>query len=234
MQTGLYCKLLCTRPEMEARVAESPDPGLLEEVRSLRRRARNARRAYWFPLVTFGVLTLLATPLYSPASPSTAPSGPQSIGVFASGMLAHPNQIAQYWLVALPVGYLVTLWYYQFRSVYTGVMSRIGPFIWSGLGLVLAATAGYFLYLLPTTYHGTLALIVLAGGLHVLAWLERSWLLEVFAVFFTAIALLANFYDLENVISLGWYSNTLPNILIPGLVLTLAGILFRATGYRRS
>jgi hypothetical protein len=43
-----------------------PEPGapadLLGEMRVLRRRARAARHAYWFPLVLFGVLTCASVP----------------------------------------------------------------------------------------------------------------------------------------------------------------------------
>ena len=48
---------------------EESDPArdeaaLLAEMKALRRRARTARHAYWFPLVLFGLLTCASVPFY--------------------------------------------------------------------------------------------------------------------------------------------------------------------------
>src|SRR6266566_5993999 len=49
---------------------------LLDEMKALRRRARAARHAYWFPLVLFGVLTCASIPLYRQPTFLRAPAGP--------------------------------------------------------------------------------------------------------------------------------------------------------------
>ena len=65
----------------------------------------------------------------------------------------------------------------------------------------------------------------------VLAWAERSRALTLIAAVYTATALLASLYDIENVLfRLGWNPagndwalTSLPNVLLPALVLLAAG-----------
>src|SRR5215469_8043846 len=55
----------------ESGAAESEGPAeLLGEVRAIRRKARLARHAYWFPLVLFGLLATASVPFYIQHFPS--------------------------------------------------------------------------------------------------------------------------------------------------------------------
>jgi hypothetical protein len=138
-------------------------------VRRLRRGARSARHAYWFPLV---LLTLLAAVL--PALARAA---------------------ALHWLSAF----------------------------WPG----------------DLTIRGTFPFLIVAAGLWVLAWAERSRGLGIVALAYTATAVLASLYDIENVLfRLGWHPSpdqwkltSLPNVALPALVLLVAGAA--AFGFQR-
>lgn len=79
---------------------------------------------------------------------------------------------------------------------------------------------------------GYAALVIIAAALLVLAWAERSVLLTVVGVVFTAVALLVNLYDVENVFyRLGWTGGwndqitTLQAMLLPGVVLLAGGVV---------
>ena len=94
------------------------EPGtLLADLARLRRQARAARHAYWFPLILFGLLTCGAAPLYVAAAAPPAPSGAYAahLGpILLGGSPAGGNgrYIGWYWAAALAGGYLLTvIWY---------------------------------------------------------------------------------------------------------------------------
>jgi hypothetical protein len=188
----------------------SPTPAeLLGEVTALRRRARAHRHAYWFPLVLFGLLTCASVPFYVlPAEPGAGtravPGGPSLpiLGGYA-GFTAQ-RFLGYYWLAALLGGLLLTLSWLQHVGV-----------LWPG----------------DLVVRGTFPFVIIAAGLWVLAWAERSRALTAIAAVYTATALLASLYDIENVLfRLGWIPSgndwrltSLPNVLLPALVLLAAG-----------
>ena len=79
---------------------------------------------------------------------------------------------------------------------------------------------------------GTFPFLIIAVGLWVLARAERSRALAVIALIYTAAALLASLYNVENVLfRLGWTPSpgqwrltSLPGVLLPALVLLVAGV----------
>jgi hypothetical protein len=85
---------------------------------------------------------------------------------------------------------------------------------------------GYSFTLLPTEKPEEPLFI--GAGIAVLAIAERSVSLGAFAVSFLALALLANLYDISNVIGFGSspQAEELPNVVLPGLVLLLGAIAF--------
>jgi hypothetical protein len=94
------------------------------------------------------------------------------------------------------------------------------------VGVVLTMVAFGNLAILTST-HGYGFLSVIAAGLFGLAWAERSGLCATIATAFTGAALLANLYDMENVLP---YTTdqvlvTFDNLLLPGLVLIIGGII---------
>jgi hypothetical protein len=228
------------------------EPELLREMRELRRQARAARHAYWFPLVLFGVLTCASIPLYhGPAvlgqgAVVTASRIP-ALWPFLSGDSPLVSAfLGYYWLVALLGGLLLTLVWYRWHARRTGLQTPARGYLITTAALTLAAIAIPPLALLrgpswlrflhrlavlwpgDLTVRGTVPFLIIAAGLLVLAWAERSRALAVIAVLYTGAALLASLYDVENLTArFGWNpplgEQSLPNLLLPAVVLLVAG-----------
>lgn len=233
----------------------SPPPDeLLSDLGQLRRRTRAARHAYWFPLVLFGLLTCASAPLYvsaaSYASPRVAILTVQAPPTLLGGLQAGHNAVylGWYWVIALVTGYLATLLWYRRHGRRAGVETQARGFVITGITLACLAFLGPLLAAqlpfgpwpggLPAGdlwIRGTFAFLIAAVGLWVLAWAERSMALAVIALAYTASALLASLYDVENFLSgFGWSPGygalsarlaVLPNVLLPALVLLVAGAL---------
>jgi len=241
-------------PDDEAGVTEAAT--LLSDVTRLRREARSARHAYWLPLVLFGGLTCASVPFYIEpmatcraaarlvgpghggaarhsgcAGSTSAPFVPGFGGFLRQGWQGY---LAVYWLASIAAGLAVTYLWYRRRGRQVGLVTPARGFLITGLvvsvlALVLA-TAG----LLPgdLTIRGTLPFLIIAAGLWTLARDERSGALLVVAALYTAVALLASLYNIENVLfRLGWNPSpgqwqltSLPNVLLPAFVLLAAGI----------
>jgi hypothetical protein len=212
-----------------------------------KRRARRARRAFWVPLVIFGALTLLATPLYRfPSAPHgggptgmviARPLGP--LGWFAGGFfLRTPWLVSLFWLVALPVGYGLTVLYYHHRAHRRGVAGSVRPYVLTGIGLLaflVVASAVGRLQPGDLFIRGLTPLLTIALGLLVLAWAERSSPLAIFAIAFLALTLLVDLYDIENLFYRLGVSVPLPaiSLIVPGSILVLAGAGFWVASGRR-
>ena len=79
---------------------------------------------------------------------------------------------------------------------------------------------------------GTLAFLIIAVGLWVLARAERSRALAVIALVYTGAALLSSLYNVENIVfrlgwnprgTFAWQLTALPNVLLPAVILLVAG-----------
>jgi hypothetical protein len=218
---------------------------LLVEVRTVRRQARRARHAYWFPLVLFGLLISASVPFYIRRLPANTgifighavgPSVWRSIylGGFGPLMSGHT---AFYWLAAMLAGLAATAVWYRLRGDRVGLRTPSRGFVISGLvllGLALAipvlATHTRLGPLGPgeLLIRGTFPLVLIGVGLCVLAWAERSIALGVIAAGYLALSLVASLYNIENVFyRLGWTLgpavSRLPNVVLPALVLLLSG-----------
>lgn len=234
--------------EGESRGGEPPDPGeLLDEVRAIRRRARLARHAYWFPLVLFGVLTAASVPFYLPPTGSGVyygPPGPRFLqSVYLGGFgVSSFRGTAYYWLGAMLLGITATVIWYRWRGNRVGLRTPARGYLITGLIIVALAllvpviaqhvsglplvTPGVTADLL---IRGTFPVVLIGLGLCFLAWAERSLGLTVIAIAYLALALLASLYDIENVFY-NWFGLTLtatasalPNVVLPALVLLLSG-----------
>jgi hypothetical protein len=231
--------------------AAAPEPAeLLGELRLLRRRTRVTRHAYWFPLVLFGVLICASAPFYlQPGGPAgsgqaaavTGPSMPLLGGL--SGFLVS-RYLGYYWLTALFAGLLLTLLWYRRHARQVGLATPArGYIITSAVLTVLAFLLPPLSQLRPLRWlqvlwpgdlviRGTFPFLIIAAGLWVLARAERSRPLAVIALIYTAAALLASLYNVENVLfRLGWTPSpgqwrltSLPGVLLPALVLLVAGV----------
>jgi hypothetical protein len=217
----------------------------------VRRRTRSARHAYWFPLVLFGLLICASAPLYISAS-NPRPGLSYSGGFYARGPVVLAGlpagrsdvDLGWYWLVALVGGYLLTVLWYRWHARRAGVQTPARGYLVTGVVLtalvavipLLSARVRQLQWLwaaLPgdVWIRGTFAFLIIAAGLWVLARAERSPGLVVTAAVYTAAALLASLYNVENILfRLGWMPGpgdlpltVLPGVLLPAAVLLIAG-----------
>ena|SRR5579875_3152377 len=243
-------------------VLSGGEAGLLGELRALRRQTRAARQAYWFPLLVFGLLICASVPFYvqRPRAGASAlawsgvsGSGPAS--PFLGGYPAEPGDtgVAWYWTAALLSGLLLTLAWYRWHARRAGVATSARPYLVTAVVLTVAAIAVAPLRrIFPAGWRvldpvslgdlyirGTCPLLIIAVSLLALIWAERSVVLAVTAVLYGGAALLANLYDVQNLVfRLGWYpppaDQALLNVLLPGLVLVAGAAAGFAARQHRS
>lgn len=219
--------------------------GLVADVGRVQRATRRARRAIWFPLVLFGLIVLGAAPFYRPWPPAGSGLTFRNIGP-VGGYLGGDfidSGPAWYWLIALPLGYVATAAFLRWRAGRTGVAGRIAPYVVAGLGLFaflvisspsnlhalgLPASIGTFLWSNDLAIRGLTPLLVVALGFLVLAWVERSMALAVFAAGFLGLTLLANLYDIGNLFRWAGLSAEDPRsgAIVAGAALLLGGLGF--------
>ncbi len=230
---------------------------LLSDLARLRRQARAARHAYWFPLVLFGLLICAAAPLYvaANAQPAGMTVSIRPVTVLGGWPGLGSTALAWYWAAALTGGYLVTVLWYWLHARRAGLRTPWRAYLVTGIVLVLAAVA---LPLLTRWLHalGVVWLplagywfrgapfLIIAVGLWVLARAERSLGLTVIAAIYTGAVLLISLYNIENVlfrlgwnpgaISFGWQLSVLPGVLLPALVLLAAGLGAFLAQHRRA
>jgi hypothetical protein len=141
---------------MESASAEQ----LIIQVEEQRRRARKSLGAYWFPLVVFGSIALVAAVTLE---------------------LGAPPAILALWIVAGPVGIAATSVYYARRTHRIGLSAPPLPFIVTGLALGIgAALLGWLGRETALGYAGPM--LVIGAGYLVFAWLQRSLAAGAFAV----------------------------------------------------
>jgi hypothetical protein len=159
------------------------------------------------------------------------------------------RSLGYYWLAALLGGLLLTLLWYRWNARRVGLATPArGYLVTTAVLTVLALvipplsqvrSPGWLSWLRylgvlwpgDLVLRGTFPFVIIAAGLWVLAWAERSRALAVIAAVYTATALLASLYNVENVLfRLGWNPSgndwsltSLPNVLLPALVLLAAG-----------
>ncbi len=232
-------------------------PELLGEMKALRRRARVARHAYWFPLVLFGVLTCASVPFYIQPAFRQVPAGS---GIFVRASSATgpwlpflggspglvQSYLAYYWIVALLGGLVLTQLWYWWHARRIGLQTPARGYllittVLTVLAVVIPPLSQVrsphwlrFMHRLQVLWpgdlviRGTFPFLIIAVGLLALAWAERSRALTVTAVVYTGAALLASLYDVSNITyRLGWNpppsGQSLPSVLLPALVLLVAG-----------
>jgi hypothetical protein len=173
-----------------------------------------------------------------------------------AGLSADANRfLGYYWLAALLGGLLLTLLWYRRHARRAGVQTPARAFIVTSAVLTVLAvvipllaqlTGLHFLFIfvaLGLVLRGAFASVVIAVGLWVLVRAERSRALAVIAALYTAAALVCALYNVENILfRLGWNPATseqwqltaLPDVLLPGLVLLIAGAGAFAVQRRRA
>ncbi|QQQ75609.1 hypothetical protein IOD16_31695 [Saccharothrix sp. 6-C] len=133
---------------------------LLGDLAELRRRAREDRHAYSFPLLFFGVASFLAVPLHAPGSASRGFD------------VRHPVALGVYWTAVLVVGGLATVWWYRGRGARVGIETSTEGYLGAlaiGLG---GPVVGLALDHLPFRFSSGTAvgLIVLAAATVLWRW----------------------------------------------------------------
>jgi hypothetical protein len=235
--------------EDSAQASPAQAADLLGDVRKLRREARSARHAYWFPLVLFGLLTVAAMPFYVQPTMRSGflifKSGEPIMPLLGGGSFVSRVSLQYYWLAALLVGLALTLAWYRYHARRVGLRTAPRAYLITLVVLLVVAAVLPLLALIgpfhqlqwflpgDLTIRGTFPFLIIAAGLWALAWAERSRALAVIALIYTGASLLASLYDVENVIFRGgWISGmdqyrfgSLPNVALPALVLLIAGLI---------
>ncbi len=175
---------------------------LLEDLRSLRARARQDRHGYAFSLLLFGVLILAAPLVYAPSGDEDYPYAMWDPRVEGGNLLvrifrteagfdpASPTLVAWYWLVVLVVGFGATAWWYRRRAARIGVETDTRAFlVAAGSGFVGVFLGTYAFSGAAMRLHGAwqvnLTIIVGSAALAGLAawWCVRRPATRVLAVF---------------------------------------------------
>jgi hypothetical protein len=102
---------------------------LLDDVRTLRTRARRDRRASAFPLLLFGVLILVAPLCYVPLD--LPPELLNQVTIQSSGpfplfdprpmLLNYRELVGWYWFLTIVLGFAATAWWYRKRAMRIGI-----------------------------------------------------------------------------------------------------------------
>ena len=127
----------------------------LQQVEGARRRTRSDLTAFWFPLVLFGALTLVSAPV---------------------AVLSNAATLGAYWAVAGPVGGIATGWYYWRREQRLGVEGPALPYVATAVAVLVGAllAGGIGAASGSELASGAGPNLVVAAGLLVFAWLDRS------------------------------------------------------------
>jgi hypothetical protein len=224
---------------------------LLGELATLRRRARAGRHAYWLPLVLFGVLSCAALPFYRPAYLVTASglggrpvamagSVPAGMPLLGGNPVRESFFLGYYWLVALVGGYLLCAVWYRRHARLAGLQTPARAYVVTGVVLTAAAlllpplsqfrALSWLSVLWPgdLVFRGTFPFLIIAAGLWVLAWAERSRVLAATALVYSGAALLVSLSGGSNLLASlgavpGLWQATAVNVLLPAVVLLAAG-----------
>ena len=142
---------------------------LMEEIERRRRQTRADPGGFWFPLVLFGVITLLSAVV-------AWRFGPERLGLF--------------WIVAGPAGGIVTGIHYCRHQLQVGVEGNGAPYVITGVGILVGASSlGWLGDALGEHMVSVVGpCLVVSAGYAVFSRLERSIGLAVVAVVLAVLA----------------------------------------------
>ncbi|MBB4950028.1 hypothetical protein F4556_005563 [Kitasatospora gansuensis] len=213
------------------------------------RRVRATQRGSWLPLLLLGVLTLggiLVSRLTFSVRTVTCPPIHSSSDTIASCVITKQGS-PLYWTLGLLLAYAATAFFYIRSSRNRGVGTPVRPYVLAGIVLVALAAATEFW----TLRHLTPGLPVDFWGLHldpgsgaatflgrftgaaasvglpllVLAWVERSRALLLFALAYLALQLVPVTASWAGLGPLSPWS-ALPRLLVSGVFLLLGALGF--------
>jgi hypothetical protein len=96
---------------------------VLADLAALRRRVRDDRHAYAFPLFLFGALILLAPVCCLPSDLMEGDLGP--FPQFTAGLVRYPALVGRYWVLTIVGGFWLTSWWYRQRARRHGVETDV-------------------------------------------------------------------------------------------------------------
>ncbi len=195
----------------------SPGPGpreqaaaqLLADMRAIQDRTRVLARAYWLPLMLFGLVICGSLPFYKrltalqpvPAPhqlpSSCAPGQPCRFPTVAHYRIV-VTALGWYWQVAIPVAVVLTVLWYRWRASRVGLRTPARGFLITGLVLgELVLLVSLLTTVLESSQPNHVVndtrhvgpVLVIAAVLWVLAWAERSRTLAVIVAVYFAVAL---------------------------------------------
>jgi hypothetical protein len=123
------------------------DTELLANLRELRRRTRDDRHGYTFPLFLFGALILLSPVLYASVLPlppefETIPVGRGTFPLFTSIGAKYPDLVGWYWVATIIGGLWATSWWYRQQARRHGVETDVRV----PTAAAIAALAGFLMW----------------------------------------------------------------------------------------
>ena len=188
----------------------------LTNARALRQRVRVESLPAWFPLLVFGCVICGAVPLYIVAVPAISPGEVSFIdaGLTFFGGVQSAWYVSLYWLISIPAAYVLSAFFYRRHADALGVADRSIPFTAAGLALFGGLLLLYSPFGLESPWswtpgnllvRGLLPLLAISLALLSLAVIARSVSLGVFAAGFVGLTVVANLYNMENLVfRLGW------------------------------
>lgn len=119
---------------------------ILADLDALRRRTRDDRHAYTFPLFLFGALILLSPVLYATTLPQDdfelVPVGSGVFPQFTAIGLKYPDLVGWYWIITIIGGLWATSWWYRRRARRHGVETDVRV----PTAAAVAALAGFLVW----------------------------------------------------------------------------------------
>jgi hypothetical protein len=231
---------------------EAPSPGGAEVPA---RTATGVSGWYWFPLLAFGGLAALSVPLSRLGAPPPPPTGISELGPISYPTLTQatyfgggsatgpfPFPLGWYWVAVLVAGSLLTAAWYRRLDRRAHSRTPLGRYLATGLGLAAVTAALPLLawrqpaltggtgitawtWLDVFWQLGTFALLSVAVGLGMLAWIGRSRALAVVTAVYTAAVCLVCLKELRDQGPASFFAPAGdPAALLPAAILMLAGL----------
>ncbi|QKT11593.1 hypothetical protein [Rhodococcus sp. W8901] len=188
-------------------------------------------------LAVLAVVVVAAMPLYIQRPFGAQWSGSSQLSRLSGfGQLEHPTAAAAYWLVVLPVAYAVIAVYLVRRGSSSGVRVRASYVTVCGLVLFLVLVAVVVvvpqlqLPLGNLTIRGLTPLLAIAVGVMVWGVLGRDLTILGIGALALVVSLVANLYNVENMIlaqgvDFDYRYNLLLNLALPALVLSIGAVV---------
>jgi hypothetical protein len=221
---------------------------------SVRQRVHVARSEVWFPLLVFGVITLLSAPLYwryglreascsynvtAKCASSVSKSSPSGFLTPVSGLNGLSPWLSAYWVLAFAIGFGTSIWHFQVSTNKIGARGRfrlavvIGVLLIAAVALtnLFAASLSQSLIINDVWIRGTASLVILALFFVIVSVVEHSFSFLIYSLILLGLTLLSSLYDVSNLFSrvgidapFASGGEELPGILSCAIYLILGGI----------